>query len=121
MQIKLFFPIFNANQLFSPIVGEHKTAKERLKSISMRVQPQLKKYPRLPSKSLPTHIRITFLINRDNFDFPALLLLAHELLGILRLSTIIQDINNRCISHLTISHRFTQTADKEGCIIDFTD
>lgn len=121
MQIKLSFPIFNANQLFSPISGEHKNAKERLKNMSLHIQPQLKKYPRLPSKYIPTHIHITFLINRDNFDFPALLLLAHELLGVLRLATVIQDINNRCISNLTISHKFVPILDGEGCIIEFTD
>ena len=121
MQLKLSFPIFNANQLFSPILGDHKSAKERLKQLSLQTQTQIRNRPQYPSKKLPANIEFTFLVNRDNFDVPALLLLAHELLSVLRLHIIIQDTNNRCISHITVSHKFVDTPEKEGCIVDFKD
>lgn len=121
MQLKLSFPIFNANQLFSPILGEHRTAKERLKQLSLQTQSQIRRSPHYPSKKLPTDIEFTFLINRGNFDTPSLLLMAHELLTALRLHLIIQDTNNLCISHITISHKFVDKIEKEGCIVDFKD
>ena len=121
MQIKLSFPIFNANQLFSPIISEHRNAKERLKYLSFDLQIQLKRHPKYPSKKLPAHITITFLINRDNFDTSCLFLLAHSILSVLRLTMIIQDINNRCISDITINHRFVENLYEEGCVIDFKD
>lgn len=120
MQIKLFFPMFNANQLFSPILGEYKNAKDRLKALSLRIQPQLKKYPRFPSTQLPANVHIVFYVNRDNFDVPALLLLGHALLGILRLSVVLQDVNNRCISTFSVSHKYTETPEREGCLITIT-
>ena len=121
MQLKLSFPIFNANQLFSPIIGDHKAAKERLKQLSLQTQTHIRRSPHYPSKKLPANIHFKFLINRDNFDMPALLLLTHQLLSVLRLHIIIQDTNNRCISNISVSYKFVDSIEKEGCIIDFKD
>lgn len=121
MQINLSFPIFNPNQIFSPISGEHKNTNERLKYLSMQIQSQLKRYYLFPSKLLPANITITFLVNKDNFDIPALLILSHKILTVLKLNLIVQDTNNRCIQSVSIKHKFTQKLDNEGCIIELTD
>ena len=121
MQINLSFPIFNPNQIFSPIAGEHKNTNERLKYLSLQIQSQLKKYRLFPSKFLPAKITITFIINKDNFDTPALLLLSHKILTTLRLNMILQDTNNHCVQSITIKHKFTPKLDNEGCIIELTD
>lgn len=121
MAIRLFFPIFNANQLFSPILGEYKATKTRLKQLSSTINTQLKRMPRIPSKSLPVPITITFIINKSHYEPICFLLLAHQLIEILRSNVIIQDINESCIKQLTIKYKTTQNITHEGCIIEFTD
>jgi len=102
-------------------MGEHKAVKTRLKTLSLTLQPQLKRLPRYPSKKLPAHIHITFFVNRENFDVPALCLLTHQILSAMRLTTIIQDTNNRCIAGVSISHKIVKNPIDEGCVIDFKD
>lgn len=121
MAIRLYFPIFNANQLFSPIIGEYRNTKERLKSLGGIITPQLKGVPRLSSKRLPTPITITFIINKNHYEPNAFLLLSHKILEILCTNVIIQDINESCISKITIKYKTTYDFIHEGCLIEFTD
>lgn len=119
MAIKLKFALFNANQLFSPILGEYKYTLTRLKFLSNIISPQLKKYHRIPSKNLPLGIQITFIINKINYEPTCFLILTHKILNILKLNNIIQDTNESCIKSLKITHKTTKNPESEGCIIEF--
>lgn len=119
MAIRLRFALFNANQLFSPIIGEYKYTVNRLKMLSGIISPQLKKYHRIPSKNLPITIKITFIINKVNYEPTCFLILVHRLLNILKINNIIQDTNESCIKSVSIDHKTTENPQSEGCIIEF--
>lgn len=120
MAIRLRFALFNANQLFSPIIGEYKYTVNRLKMLSGIISPQLKKYHCIPSKNLPITIKITFIINKVNYEPTCFLILVHRLLNILKMNNIIQDTNESCIKSVSIDHKTTENPQSEGCIIEFT-
>lgn len=119
MAIRLKFALFNANQLFSPIIGEYKYTLGRLSLLSGIISPQLKKFHRIPSKKLPLTVIITFVINKTNYEPTCFLILSHRLLNLLKLNNIIQDTNESCIKSLIIKHKTTELPDAEGCIIEF--
>lgn len=120
MAIRLNFALFNANQLFSPIIGEYKYTVNRLKMLSGIISPQLKKYHRIPSENLPLDIKITFIINKVNYEPTCFLILVHRLLNILKMNDIIQDTNESCVKSVSITHKSTENPQSEGCIIEFT-
>lgn len=121
MAIRIYFSLFNANQLFSPIVGEYKYTLNRLKFLSSIISAQLTRTPRVDSKTLPTPIKITFIINKTNYEPTCFLILTHKLLNILKQTTILQDTNESCIKSITIAHKTTNNPKNEGCIIEFTE
>ena len=115
--IRLYFPIFTANQLFSPIISEYKRTKNRLQTLFSNILPQLKRKGFVPSDKLPVGITINFIINKDNFDTPSLLLLAYKIVQAIRSADIIQDTNNLCLSKISFS--YTKRPSEEGCEISF--
>lgn len=121
MAIRIYFSLFNANQLFSPIVGEYKYTLNRLKFLSSIISAQLTRTPRVNSKTLPTPIKITFIINKINYEPTCFLILTHKLLNILKQTTILQDTNESCVKSITIAHKTTNNPKNEGCIIEFTE
>ena len=117
--IRLFFYTFNANQLFSPIIGEYKSAKERLHSWGLSIQSQLKRRPRIPSKHLPCGIHITYYVNKENFDPAAMCILTHKLITLLELHTIIQSVNNHTVNAIAFDFHYVKNINDEGCEISF--
>ena len=122
MQIRLFFNIFATTQLFSPIPNESKQVKDRLQALGLKIQAQLKNIGRIPSKKLPVNINITYFVNKNNYDPNSLLILSYEIISILRLATIIQDVNNKTVKSisLTVSSKYVDLFTREGCAIEFT-
>ena len=122
MQIRLFFNIFATTQLFSPIPNESKQVKDRLQALGLKIQAQLKNIGRIPSKKLPVNIKITYFVNKNNYDPNSLLILSYEIISILRLATIIQDVNNKTVKSisLTVSSKYVDLFTREGCAIEFT-
>ena len=119
--IRLFFQPFNANQLFSPVIGEYKATKERIYHWGLSIQSQLKRRPRIPSKLLPCGIHITFYVAKDNFDPVALCILTHKIIKLMELHAIIQDSNNKCIKSITFDWQTIKNIADQGCQITITD
>lgn len=117
--IRLYFPFFNTNQLFSPILGEYKNAKKRLDSLGLDIQSQLKRRPRVPSKYLPCGVHITYYICKDNFDPTTLCILTHKILCLLELHTILQSVNNKTVRSISFEAIVIKKINDEGCDIDF--
>lgn len=115
--IRLFFDVFNANQFFSPILGEYKTSKKRLQEFYSDILAQLARKPRISSRHLPIVVNIKFFVSKDNFQPQALLLLSFKILDALKASLIIQDINNHCLAGVSLT---TQKSTQEGCEITFS-
>lgn len=116
--IRLYFNIFNANQLFSPILGEYRTSKKRLQNFFSEILPQLKRRGRIDSRKLPVCVHIKFYTTKENFQPQSLLLLTIKIIEALKSASVIQDINNLCIKNITFD-TITQYND-EGCDITFT-
>lgn len=116
--IRLYFNIFNANQLFSPILGEYRTSKKRLQNFFSEILPQLKRRGRIDSRKLPINVHIKFYTSKDNFQPQCLLLLSYKIIEALKASTILQDTNNLCIK--SISFDTIKRWSDEGCDIIFT-
>lgn len=117
--IRLYFQIFNANQLFSPILGEYKNTKQRLHFWGLSLQSQLKRKPRIPSKFLPCGIHITYYICKDNFDPTAMCILTHKIVNLLELHCIIQAVNSKTINAISFDTKIVKALDDEGCDISF--
>lgn len=120
MQIRLFFNVFATTQLFSPLTHESKKVRDKLQEMSLKIQPQLKKIPRVPSKKLPVNLKFTYFVNKSNHDPNSLLIITYRIIALLGLTTIIQDINNKTVKSitLTISSRYVDLFTREGCLID---
>ena len=117
--IRIYFHFFNANQFFSPILGEYKYTKERLHKWGLSLQSQFKRHPRIPSKLLPCGIHITYFINKDNFDPTSLCILTHKIVNLLELHCIIQAINNKTVHTISFTTKIINRYDDEGCEISF--
>lgn len=120
MQIRLFFNVFATTQLFSPLAHESKKVREKLQEMSLKIQPQLRNLPRVPSKKLPVNLKFTYFVNKSNHDPNSLLIITYRIIALLGLTTIIQDINNKTVKSitLTISSRYVDLFTREGCLID---
>lgn len=117
--LRLYFTVFSANQLFSPIIGEYRLSKKRLESFYGDILPQLKRRGHIDSRRLPVNVHIQFFTTKDNFQPQALLLLTYKIIDALKACDIIQDTNNRCVQG--ISFQVIQRRADEGCEITFTD
>lgn len=116
MGIRLYFNLFNANQLYSPILGEYRGAKKRLQNFASDLLPQLKRRPKVPSKSLPVKIHIHFFTSKDNFDTASMCILVHKIVDLLG-TEIIQDTNNLCINGISFDFEYVKRLNDEGCEI----
>lgn len=116
--IRLYFNIFNANQLFSPVLGEYRLSKKRLQDFFVQLLPQLKRRGRVDSRKLPVNLHIKFYTTKDNFSPQCLLLLTYKIIEALKASGTIQDTNNLCLK--SVSFGYIKDYCSEGCDITFS-
>lgn len=115
----MFFNNFSVNQAFSPLLYEQKAARKKLLKWAQDIRPQLLDAEPCRPKSFPIMVYVKYFTVRESFEINEYLLKNYQLLKLLEQTSILQSINNNCVTGMAYDVKVITDPHEEGCEITF--